>query len=111
MKHHLSPEPNSWAAVATYLWVLFLAVWGYVADFTHRYARGCIRPPAWLTFLFDLPGAIFFGVITYFISHTAHLDEWTSAALIGLAGHIGGRGVYRLEAYLWAKLTRHSEYS
>lgn len=78
-----------------------LSFWGYVADFGHRVLRGKdVSQPYWRAFLLDLPGAVFFGVLTYYIGVSAGVDEWVLGAMVGMAGHIGGRGIYQIEGLL-----------
>jgi hypothetical protein len=90
--------------LGTYLWMIVIAFWGYIADFGFRALRGRASRPYWRSFLLDLPGATFFGIMTYYVGKSAGLDEWLLGALVGTAGHIGGRGIYQFEAYLIDRL-------
>lgn len=94
-------DSSHWGVVGTYLWMVGLSFWGYVADFGHRVLRKQdVSEPYWKAFLLDLPGAVFFGVLTYYVGTSTGVDEWVLGAMVGLAGHIGGRGIYQIEGLL-----------
>jgi len=85
------------ANIWSFTLAMALALWGYVADFSYRALRGKTRTPYWKAFLMDFPGASLLAILTYGACTSAGIHGWALAALVGMAGHIGGRGIYQIE--------------
>lgn len=80
-----------------FLWFGLLAVWGGTASYISRIKK------SQATFsLMELIGewtiSAFAGVITAYICYELQFSFYLTAALAGIAGHMGGRGIALLES-------------
>jgi len=77
------------------------ALLGLLTDFISRARDGKVKPPLWRSFLLDAPSAALMGMIAYGAGSHIGLSDEALTALVGIAGHIGGRGLYFLEQLVW----------
>lgn len=82
-----------------YLWFVFLAAWGGTVNYITR--RKTDKSPFSIV---ELVGewviSGFSGLITAFICQEMAIPFMYTAAASGVAGHMGGRGIFLIEAYL-----------
>jgi len=84
---------------AGYLWFVFLAIWGGTASYVSRLkkSKGCFS-------LVELLGewtiSGFSGIITAYVCNHFELEFFMTAALAGMAGHMGGRSIFLIEKLL-----------
>jgi hypothetical protein len=82
-----------------YLWFVFLAAWGGTVSYITR--KKSDKSPF---SIFELIGewviSGFSGLITAFICQEMNIPFMYTAAAAGVAGHMGGRGIYLIEAFL-----------
>lgn len=50
----------------------------------------------------------FVGLITFYLCESAKIDQMISAALVGIAGHMGSRAIFLIEKYLQSKFLKDS---
>lgn len=96
--------PFDLALLGTYAWVLLVSLLGGFASF---YQKVCAGHARWFN-LGELAGELatsaIAGLITYWLARSGGVNEWMTAALIGIAGHMGSRAMFMLEKLLerWA---------
>lgn len=95
-----SPETYT---LITYLWVFGLSAAGGAVAFYRKMKRGDVRAFNIKEFVGECATSAFAGVITFYICEAADINQLTCAALVGLAGHMGGRAINKLEAFFEAK--------
>lgn len=79
-----------------YLWFVMLAAWGGTASYVTRLKKnGTAFSFAELIGEWTISG--FAGVITAYLCHVADFSYFATAALAGVAGHMGGRGIALME--------------
>ena len=79
-----------------FIWFALIAVWGGTASYISR-----IRQSEATFSLFELIGewtiSAFAGIITAYICNEMQLSFSATAALSGIAGHMGGRAILMME--------------
>jgi len=74
-------------------------MWGGTASYISRLKRsGCHFSIVELIGEWFISG--FVGVITAYMCHSLGFDFYKTAALVGIAGHLGGRGMFMVEMYI-----------
>jgi len=82
-----------------YAWFIVMALWGGTASYISRLKRnGNHFSIVELFGEWTISG--FAGIITAYMCHSYGFDFYKTAALTGIAGHMGGRGMYMIENYL-----------
>lgn len=85
------------AHLITYLWVLLLSTFGGLASFARRIKSGeTIHHPVRDLFV-DLLISGFTGLLTFWLCIYGAIDYPLNAVLIGIASHMGTRGLIFLE--------------
>lgn len=109
MKGEVMPEkdPNNisiFGVAVAHAWVLLLSVLGGAVSYVHRVRTGMARR-------FNLPELIgdmfisgFVGIITFYLCRWAQLDDLLTAALVGIAGHMGSRALFLMEKVIERKI-------
>ncbi|MEC4724268.1 phage holin family protein [Shewanella sp. D64] len=80
-----------------YIWFIFLAVWGGTVNYLIRLKRDKSTAFSIVELLGEWVISGFSGLLTAFICAEMGLSFMYTAALAGIAGHMGGRGIYLLE--------------
>jgi len=82
-----------------YLWFIFLAAWGGTVSYITRRKKEKTQFS-----IVELIGewviSGFSGLITAFICQEMNITFMFTAAATGIAGHMGGRGIYLLEIFI-----------
>lgn len=86
---HNTPESYS---LSTYCWVLATAITGGLTS-----VFGRIRRMTALKVCGELVVSAFSGVITFWLCEYLEINQLASAALVGIVGHMGSRGMETLE--------------
>ena len=86
---HNTPESYS---LSTYCWVLATAIAGGLTS-----VFGRIRRMTALKICGELVVSAFSGVITFWLCEYLEINQLASAALVGIVGHMGSRGMETLE--------------
>jgi hypothetical protein len=93
MEEH-DPSNFNWI---TYAWVFGLSAMGGVVAFMQKLKDGHARVFNLVEFVGEIVTSAFTGVITFYLCESAHLDRILTAALVGVAGHMGSRALYFIE--------------
>lgn len=91
-------------SIVTYVWVILLSAWGGAINFWGKMKRGEARAINIMELFGELMTSAFAGMLTYWLCQSAHIDQFLTAALVGVAGHMGSRAIFMLEKWLGSKL-------
>lgn len=86
---HNTPESYG---LSTYCWVIVTALTGGATSLVGR-----LRKITWLEVGGELIVSAFAGVITFWLCEYLEIHQLASAALVGIVGHMGSRGMNTLE--------------
>lgn len=95
-----SKGPFDLALVTTYGWVLALALMGGLASWARKVREGHARAFNVAELIGELLISGFAGLVTFMLCRWANVNEWLSAAFIGIAGHMGSRAIFLSEQLL-----------
>lgn len=84
-------DPTSYS-ILTYAWVITLSAIGGIISYLKKAKR--FSP---IEFLTEVLTAGFVGIITFWLCEQAAIDPLTTAALVGVSGHMGSRALFMLE--------------
>lgn len=84
----------------TYAWVVLISVAGGVANFYRKMREGAARPFNLNEFIGECAISGFVGVITFWICKAGGVNEFLTAAAVGITGHMGSRAIFALEKFL-----------
>lgn len=87
-------SPFDVALFATYAWVIGISCLGGIASFVRKVRSGQARPFNLVELLGELVVSAFTGMLTYWFCRWAELNEWATAAYIGVASHMGSRAIF-----------------
>lgn len=99
----LDKDPSSYSLL-TYLWVIALGMWGGLVSFYGKLRKGEVRIFNITELIGEIVTAGFVGVLTFWLCESSELNPLLSAALIGISGHMGSRGIYAMELLMSNKL-------
>jgi hypothetical protein len=87
-------------------WVFFVSALGGLASWVRKVRAGNVRVFNIVELIGELIVSAFAGLLTYWICRAAALDEWSTAAAVGIAGHMGSRALFLLENTIEARLRK-----
>jgi len=91
---------------AGYFWFVFLAIWGGTTHYISRIKKnGQVFSFAELIGEWSI--SAFAGIMTAYVCQSMQVDFFMTAALVGMAGHMGGRGLFMFETLIkdrWTKV-------
>lgn len=90
------PDPLSYQWL-TYAWVLFVSLWGGIANYVKRIRYGETVNFSLAEFIGDITISGFVGLMTFFLCESAKINPMLSAAIIGVSAHMGSRALFMLE--------------
>lgn len=93
-----SPENYT---LLTYAWVFGLSALGGFVSFMRKVKEGKARAWNFVEFVGEIVTSAFAGVITFWLCEWARIPPLMTAAMVGIAGHMGSRAIYLLEK--WAE--------
>lgn len=88
----------------TWLWVGLLSSTGGAISFYRKLKHGQARPFNFAELIGELLVSGFVGLVTFLLCKGSGINEFLTAGLVGLTGHMGTRALMRLEKYLEQKL-------
>lgn len=94
----LEKDPLSYGWI-TYAWVFALACLGGATSFFAKVRAGTARWFNLTELLGELFTSAFAGVITFYLCEASKFPGLLTAALVGIAGHMGSRAIYVLERF------------
>ena len=83
--------------IRTAIWVIGLSVAGGIANYLRKRKNGERRLVDGRAFLIDIFVSAFVGVVTYFLCRSWGLDQYLTAALVGITSHMGSRAIFLFE--------------
>lgn len=89
--------------ILTYLWVVALSVWGGVVSWVTKVRRGEISPMSFLELIAEVVVAGFVGMLTFWLCESAQMAPLLTAAMVGVASHMGTRALFQLERFFSSK--------
>jgi hypothetical protein len=95
----MEKDPTSYSLL-TYSWVFLLAILGGVVSFYRKLQTGHTQIFNIVEFIGELCTSAFAGVITFWLCENAAISPLLTAAMVGISGHMGSRGIYVLEKWL-----------
>jgi len=96
----LSPVLEFLRQWAAYSWILILAWFGGFVNYMKKVRNGEVGRFNITEFLGDMLTSSFAGVITFLFCKGAGFNEWLTAALVGMSGHMGSRALFMFEHWL-----------
>jgi len=82
-----------------FLWFLLLAAWGGTASYLSRIKK-MKTPFSVMELVGEWTISAFAGVITAFVCYEMQFSFYATAALTGIAGHMGGRAIALMENFI-----------
>lgn len=86
-----------------YIWFIFLAIWGGTVNYITR-LKADKNPFSVIELIGEWVISGFSGLITAFICQEMAVPLMYTYAAAGIAGHMGGRGIYLLEAFMHKRI-------
>lgn len=93
-------DPTTYSLI-TYAWVTVLSMLGGFVNFAAKVRQGRARAFNFVELVGELITSGFAGILTFFLCEAAGIGQLASAPLIGIAGHMGTRAIFLMEA--WAE--------
>lgn len=88
-----------------WMWFLLIAAWGGTANYISRLKRQG-APFSLMELIGEWTVSAFAGVITAYVCMEMNFSFYATAALVGVAGHMGGRGIALMELFIENELQR-----
>jgi hypothetical protein len=88
----------------TYAWVMGLAAFGGVVNFSRKMREGAVRAFNLTEFIGEIVTSAFAGLLTFWLTEAADMDKLVSAVLIAVSGHMGSRAIFMIEKALQRKV-------
>ena len=82
-----------------YVWFIFLAIWGGTVNYITR-RKADKNPFSIVELVGEWVISAFSGLITGFICQEMQISLMYTYAAVAIAGHMGGRGICLLEAFM-----------
>ena len=82
-----------------FLWFLLLAAWGGTASYLSRIKK-MKTPFSIMELVGEWTISAFAGIVTAFICYEMQFSFYATAALTGIAGHMGGRAIALMEHFI-----------
>lgn len=95
-------DPTTYTLL-TYAWVIGLSVWSGVAGFISKLRSGKARPFNFSELAGDIIISGLAGLLTFYLAEAAEINPLITAALVGVAGHMGSRAIALMEDWATAK--------
>ena len=95
-------SPEAWSLL-TWALVIALSVLGGAVSFYRKVQQGIARRWNFAEFLGELATSAFAGLVTALLCQYAGIGITLTAALCGIAGHMGGRAIFQLERFFEAR--------
>jgi len=99
-----SPRTVTGIAALTYSWVIALAIGGGVANYIQKVRLGQVARFNFTELIGDMFIAGFTGLLTFWMCQAAEFSEFMTAFFVGVAGHMGGRLIGKMEQFMSRKL-------
>lgn len=95
-----SPETYS---LLTYLWVFGLASAGGLVAWYRKMKDGHVRAFNLIELIGECVTSAFAGVLTFWLCELSNFNQLATAAMVGIAGHMGSRAIANIEVFFEAR--------
>ena len=102
-EQHVSILKQLMDAGLGYIWFIFLAVWGGTVNYITR-KKSDKAPFSIVELIGEWVISGFSGLLTAFICQEMGIAFMYTAAAAGVAGHMGGRGIYMIERFIHKRI-------
>lgn len=102
--HAAASSPISWQGLAELGPAILVAALGGLVAFISKVRSGEARRFNFVEFAGDMFVSAVSGVFFYWLCRGFDINEWVTAAIVGMAGHAGSRALFMLEKWVEAKL-------
>ncbi len=99
----VTAAPFSIDGIKALIPVILVAALGGVVSFYQKVRTGKARVFNFTELIGELVTAGFAGILTYWLCQYANINQWATAALVGIAGHAGSRALFVIEKLLESK--------
>lgn len=96
-------DPNNFGLLTIALMTV-LAAWGGTVNYLTRIKKGVVETFSFIELLGEMCISCFSGVLVYLIGANYGVPPLLLAAMVGVAGHAGGRTAFYLETVFNSKL-------
>jgi|GEM_PF-1537373 len=93
-----------WVQISAYIWFIMLACFGGLANYLSKVRANNQKSFSLVELLGEFVLSGFAGLMTAFFCIDVGFSFEMTAAAAGVAGHMGGRGVYLMEQALLSRL-------
>lgn len=107
MNSQLSELASSLKSGWAYVWFIVLGIWGGTASYLSRMRKKGL-PFSVAELVGEWVISAFSGVITALLCMDLGMSIELTAAMSGVAGHMGGRATYMFEQYIVSKFSKKS---
>jgi len=96
--------------ISVYLWFISLACLGGTANYISKLKQNKSKTFSIAELLGELLISGFTGLMTYYLCMDQGLSIPLTSFAVGVAGHMGGRGMYLFEQYVLSKLPKPKDH-
>ena len=100
-----APEPLTWESLTKLGPVILVALLGGAVAFYRKVKEGAARAFNFTEFIGEMLTSALAGVLFYWFCQYAEMNPWLTAAIVGIAGHMGSRGMFLLEKWVESKFS------
>ena len=101
-------DPATISAI-TYAWLFALAWFGGIVNYIKKIKLGHVSRFNITEFLGDMITSGFSGLITFYLCQASGFNDFATAALVGMSGHMGSRAIFMIENWLEKRFGGHTE--
>jgi hypothetical protein len=95
----IDKDPSSYPLL-TYLWVFGLSIMAGIVSFTRKLRQRRAKVFSVAEFLGEVGASALAGVITFWLCESAEFSQLSTAAFVGISGHMGSRALTLLESWV-----------
>jgi len=91
--------------ILTYAWVIGLSAWGGIVGYIRKLKDAeQVKHFSIAELIGEITTSGFVGVLTFWLCESSGMSGLTTAALVGVSGHMGSRAIYGIEMLFKNKL-------
>jgi len=96
--------PISWDGIKELAPVILVACLGGIVSFINKVRAGDARPFNVSEFAGEMLISGFAGTLAFWLCSGFGINQYITAFIVGITGHMGGRGIFMFEKWAEAKL-------
>lgn len=101
----MDKDPTTYSLL-TYLWVLGLSLWAGMVSYFRKVRDDKLHLFSLVTFIGEMATSAFIGIMTFWLCEAAEMNRLYSAAMVGVAAHMGSRAIFYFEEWLKRKFPK-----